>query len=81
MRERKYKIKDGQIVKRSDGTPIPEDEPIFIFRAKDRKALAALVGYSLVLDHPDQRASVQKSINDFREFLERNPESVKEPRP
>ena len=43
MYERKYKILDGKIVNRISGKEVPEDEPLFIFRAQDKKALAALV--------------------------------------
>ncbi len=81
MLERKYKIKDGKIVKRSNEVPIPEDEPVFIFRAKDCCALAALVAYSVILNNPEQRAEVTKSINDFREFAVNNPEEMSEPTP
>ena len=81
MNERKYKIKDNKIVKRDGEIPIPDDEPLFIFRAKDRKALPALVAYGMILDNLDQKAAVTKSVNDFRDFQERNPELMKEPRP
>lgn len=82
MHERKYKIKDGKIVKRlEEHKAIPDDEPIFIFRAKDRKALPALVAYHMVLDTLEQKESVKKSINDFRAFMENNPEIMNEPSP
>jgi hypothetical protein len=81
MHERKYKIKDGRLVKRSNEVPIPEDEPLFIFRAKDRKALAALVAYNMILDNLEQKEQVTKSVNDFRAFLENHPELMAEPTP
>lgn len=81
MHERKYEIKDNKIVKRSNQVPIPDEEPLFIFRAKDRKALAALVAYNMVLDNLDQKEAVTKSINDFRQFQEKNPDKMAEPRP
>ena len=81
MFERKYKIKDERIVKRDNDVPIPDDEPLFIFRAQDRKALPALVAYNMVLDCLEQKESVMKSINDFRDFQERHPERMKEPTP
>lgn len=81
MHERKYTIKDGQIVKKSNQVPIPDDEPLFVFRAKDRKALAALVAYHMILDNLDQMEEVQKSINDFRRFQEEHPEKMGEPSP
>lgn len=79
--ERKYKIAGNQLVKKSNEQPIPEDEPLFIFRAKDRKALAALVAYNMILDNLDQKEAVMKSINDFRNFQEGHPELMSEPRP
>lgn len=79
MRERKYKIKDGKLVKRSTEVPVPEDEPLFILRAKDRNALPAIVAYSLICDNLEHRQEVQKSVNDFKNFLRLNPEKMKEP--
>ena len=81
MNERKYKIEDNKLVKRNSGAPIPLDEPVFIFRAKDLKALAALIAYNMILDNLEQKASVMKSINDFRQFQEKYPEKMAEPMP
>jgi len=81
MHERKYKIANNILVKRIGEKPIPEDEPLFIFRAKDRKALAALVAYNMILDKLEQKAAVMKTINDFRAFAEKNPEQMVEPTP
>jgi hypothetical protein len=39
--ERKYDAVDGKIVNRATGKPIPDDEPIVIFRAKDKLAVLA----------------------------------------
>lgn len=81
MHERKYMFKDNKLVKRRGEKPVPDDEPLFIFRAKDRKALAALLAYNIILDNLDQKAEVTKSINDFRRFQERYPERMGEPSP
>lgn len=81
IHERKYRIKDGRLVKRSNEVPIPNDEPLFVFRAKDCKALAALVAYNMVLDNLEQKEAVMRSINDFREFQEKNPDKMGEPSP
>ena len=81
MHERKYMIKDGRLVKRIGEKPVPDAEPLFIFRAQDRKALAALVAYNMILDNLEQKAEVTKSINDFRAFQEKNPEKMGEPSP
>ncbi len=79
MQERKYKILNGELVKRIGEKPIPDDEPLFIFRAQDRKALAVLVGYNMILDDLNQKAKVTKTINDFRRFQEEHPDRMKEP--
>lgn len=81
MHERKYKIQDGQLVKRIGEKPVPDNEPLFILRAKDRKALATLVAYNMILDNLDQKAEITKSINDFRRFQEEYPEKMAEPSP
>lgn len=81
MHERKYKIMDGKLVKRIGEKPIPDDEPIVVFRAKDRKALPVLVAYNLILDNLEQKAEFTKTINDFRAFQEMNPEKMAEPTP
>ena len=81
MHERKYKFINGRLVKKVNEVPVPDDEPVFIFRAKDRKALPALVAYIMILDNLDQKAEVTKSINDFRAFQEMNPEKMAEPSP
>ncbi|HDZ27254.1 hypothetical protein LCGC14_1134280 [marine sediment metagenome] len=79
MHERKYRIMNDQLVKKVGEKPIPDDEPVFIFRAKDRKALAALVVYHMILDNLDYMAEVQKSITDFRRFQKDNPDKMVEP--
>lgn len=79
MLERKYKIEDGRLINKHTNQPVPDDEPLFILRAQDRKALPALMAYIQIVDLLDHKASVMKSINDFRAFQEKNPERMKEP--
>lgn len=81
MHERKYEIRDNRLVKRSNQVPIPDDEPLFIFRAKDRKALAALTAYNMILDNLAQKKAVKRGIDDFRDFQEKNPDLMQEPTP
>ena len=38
----KFHIEGDQIVKTSNGDPIPEDEPLFLIRARDYLALPLL---------------------------------------
>ena len=81
MHERKYKILDGKLVKKDGDVPVPDDEPLFILRASDRKALAVLVAYNMICDHLEHKAKVQETIVDFRSFQEKYPERMGEPDP
>lgn len=73
----------GQIVKRSNGEIIPEDEPLFLIRARDRLAIAALLEYRRMsaedgcndfhFEHLD------KDIEAFKKFREEHPERMKQP--
>lgn len=81
MHDRKYKIEGGRLVKRSNGVPVPEDEPLFILRAKDRNALPALVAYSALCVSLEHKEEVTKSVNDFVRFRNQNPNVMGEPSP
>lgn len=79
MNERKYKILNNRLVKKSDEQPIPDDEPVFIFRAQDRKALTPLVAYGVILNKLQAKKSLTEAVNDFRRFQELHPDRMKEP--
>ena len=72
-----------QIVKMSNGEVIPEDEPIFIVRARDNLAVpmllhySALCGYALCTD--SQLRSLDTQINKFMRFRLDHPERMKQP--
>lgn len=71
--------KDGRIVNRATGKPIPDDEPIFILRAKDPLASIALHAYLFHVEDPEHAAAVQKRIDAFDDFAEAHPERMKQP--
>lgn len=71
--------KDGRIVNRATGKPIPDDEPVFILRAKDYLATAALQAYLDQIEDPEHAAAVQKRIDAFDDFAEANPERMAQP--
>lgn len=71
--------RDGRICNRATGKPIPDDEPIFILRAKDMHATTAMVAYLDELTDPEHRAAVQARIEAFEDFAEKNPDKVKVP--
>jgi hypothetical protein len=79
----KFQIKGGQIVKMSNGEPIPIDEPVFLFRARDRLAVPMLRIYEQVsvVDgcndyHFD---ALNQSIQRFEKFAKDNPNRMKQP--
>lgn len=81
INDRKYKIENNRLVKRDTGKPIPEGMPLFILLAQDRKALAALTAYMMVLDTLEMREAVKAAVDDFRAFQEKYPEKMGEPTP
>lgn len=67
---------------------IPQDEPIFVIRGQDSRAVEALSAYFNLhanVEDPDVRPSpewfdqLQESINLFAKFHEDNPDRVKIP--
>ena len=79
MIERKYKIENNRLVRRSDGVPIPDDEPVFIFLARDIKALPILLAYRIICRNLAHIAGIVKSIEDFTKFRDSHPERMAEP--
>ncbi len=79
--EPKYTVsqKDGRIVNRATGKPIPDDEPIFILRAKDMNATHALHAYWESLDDEAHAAEVEARMEAFDAFAEAHPERMKQP--
>lgn len=75
----KYDIIDGRIVNRHTGEAIPDDEPIFIFRARDKRAVPALLEYADLCRDPGHVAAIQKRVKHFRAFASRHPERMKLP--
>lgn len=77
----KYKT-DGNITK-MDGTPIPDDEPIILFRAKDQLTPQLIEAYKkLCSDAGCQRqqiTSLDPLIERFKNWQVANPDKVKLP--
>jgi len=79
INESKYKISGDSLVNKNTGIAIPDDEPLFVFRAQDKKALAALVAYQKVCDFGKHRRLLDERIEAFRQFVKDNPEKMKDP--
>lgn len=80
--EPKYKIK-GQIINRETGQPIPDDEPVFILRARDVTAVSTLTAYHKNAGDagspPEHLLAVEKRIEQFKKFSEEHPDRMKKP--
>lgn len=79
FQEPKYGIENGKIVNRQSGDVIPEDEPIFLLRARDRHAIFALTKYLQACEDASQREAVWFRINQFVDWAQRHPDRMKEP--
>lgn len=77
--EPKYDVREGRIVNRRTGQPIPDDEPVFIFRAKDRRALTALTAYYAAITNPEHAKAVAVRIESFKTFAAAHPARMREP--
>ncbi len=75
----KYAVVNGQFVNRASNEPIPDDEPVFIFRARDRHAAAAISAYADTCSDEEHRSIVRVCAADFRRFAEQHPTRMKEP--
>lgn len=75
----KYELKEDRVVNRATGQSIPEEEPIMIFRAKDRKALSALENYAAACENRVHRRGVERKIAEFIKFAAKHPDRMKEP--
>lgn len=79
----RYHIEGNQIIKTSNGTVIPEDEPTIIFRARDWLTVPLLYAYyelacddKCVQEHLD---GIQERIREFEKFAVEHPDRMKQP--
>jgi hypothetical protein len=77
--EPKYGIRDGRIINRQTGERIPDDEPIFVLRAKDRLAVRILTAYFSAIEDPEHARAVAARLEDFKRFSREHPERMKDP--
>jgi hypothetical protein len=77
--DRKFKFVDGQFVNRVSGEAIPLDEPIVIFRARDRHALPVLREYLHLCTDPKHRDAIRDRMIEFYAYAADHPELMKEP--
>jgi hypothetical protein len=77
--EPKYGIKQNRLYNRASGEFIPADEPVFIFRARDKLAAAALEYYMHRCGDPAHQEAVFMRMADFDKFASNNPSRMKWP--
>lgn len=77
--EPKYTTDGRHIVNRASKEPIPSDEPVFIFRARDIHAREALEAYACVLPQGEHRDIVCERVADFAKFAAREADRMKAP--
>lgn len=79
----KFSVDNDRILKHSNGEPIPDDEPVFILRARDRLALPLLRIYEQLsmIDGCNSYHfnSLKMSIERFESFRRLHPEKMKQP--
>jgi hypothetical protein len=78
--EPKYNVNElGRIYNRETGNAIPDDEPVFILRARDIHAVDALVEYLRLCKVDGHKTVVMRRLQDFKNFAADNPERMREP--
>lgn len=77
--DRKFKFEDGRFVNRVSGEAIPDDEPVIIFRARDRNALKVLGYYQEICEDAHHKQAIQDRIDEFENYWVNNPDRMKEP--
>lgn len=80
--DEKHHIEGEKIIKTSNGQEIPDNEPVILFRGRDKLALPMLEYYrQLCIAHDCtdyQMDSIRKMIDKFKQFAETSP-TMKQP--
>jgi len=71
------------IVSVSKGEPIPEDEPVMLFRARDKHAVTLVRYYYQICSEDncsdEHMQGIQARVEDFEEFCLYHPDRMKQP--
>ena len=80
--EPKYII-EGWVRNRQSGEAIPDDEPVFLLRARDRNAAATLKAYLLLIIQDgcdkEHQTAVGLRIHQFEDFAHFHAKRMKKP--
>ncbi len=77
--EPKYGIEGGRLVNRQSGAVIPEDEPVFILRARDKHAAQVLIAYSQLVQIPEHREAARLRAAQFSNWAAIHHARMREP--
>ena len=80
--EPKYGAEGARIFDRASGDFIPDDEPIFILRARDTTAVATLLHYYMghrACQNEQHADAVLGRLLDFQRFQREHPDLMKYP--
>lgn len=72
-------LPNARIANRETLQPIPDDEPIMIFRAKDVRTQQMIAVYGELCENQVHRQRVKMRRLDFKKFQDEHPERLKEP--
>ena len=75
----KYCFKDGKIYNRQSGEVIPDDEPVMVFRARDRHAIDVIIYYLSIINNVEHKIAVSRIVGDFAQFAIKHDDRMKEP--
>lgn len=79
----KFHISGDEIIKTSNGQPVPEDEPLFLLRGRDHLAVLLLKLYLLLSERDDctdfHLDGVRERIEAFEKFRDQHPVRMKQP--
>jgi len=78
--EPKYEVgSDGELINRQSGEAIPDDEPVFVFRARDIHAAAVLIYYSTLAKDEKHREAIRMRAAQFSNWAVMHRARMKEP--
>jgi len=77
--EPKYEVKGGKLVNRQSGEAIPDDEPVFILRARDKYAAHTIISYCQAVQDSQHREASRLRAAQFSNWAALHPERMKEP--
>lgn len=80
MNNRVFTIARGLLKVVSDGSNIPESEPVFVLRARDTQALSTIRVYQSTMPPKSEGwRIIQAVIDDFTTFLRENRDKMGSP--